>query len=388
MAEIEAKYAANTTFYDPLSCENRVMAFGGWTNLRGKNVFEPVRFLEEFNERFRLPSPTPSPTSHAPAFGAVTTFFDAVVSAWKSLGNKVVFEVVVSELNQEMAKMRSPEGEAARPAAFPREYTRMWLSNVPDYNHGLMNQIVYVLPSLQTHRHAGIASNCLLHTLSFPDKDDYCHTYTHLTPQDVPRYLNCRIDRLDPMTIELIGWNSPSRALATLPPRAAVLRWLTRVLLNILWPGDLTLRQKSYIGDGVRHTSSLNAFLALLLHLPTLGYPAHWLAEFVETLLADALWADVPLFVGPLPIPKRQSERKVETWRVRLGPWLPELRTLLALAAPIAPFPLPRLSAHAETMRKEGWVAVLFRYDNNTTVGKPMLASAWKKIEDIRAADA
>ena len=41
-----------------------------------------------------------------------------------------------------------------------------------------MNQIIYALPSLQTHKQAEIASNCLLYTGSFMmEPAGYCYTY-------------------------------------------------------------------------------------------------------------------------------------------------------------------------------------------------------------------
>ncbi|KAI0315921.1 hypothetical protein OF83DRAFT_1129611 [Amylostereum chailletii] len=476
MSEINANYSANTTFYDPLSRDNRVMSFRGWSNLSSIDVLELFPILQEFNARFKLPPNAICKDEHeSVAFGAASTFFDAVVASWKALRGKLTFEVVLGELNREMARMRSPA--SGRPAAFPQEFTRMWLSNVPDYTHGLMNQAVFVMPSLQTHRYAGVASNCLLHMMSFPNTDDYCHSYTLLNPRDMPRYLNCHIDRLHPMSLELVAWHSPERRLAELPDRTDVVRWLTRVLLNILWPGDLSIRQRCFIGDGVRHPNNLNAYIALLLHLPTLGYPAHWLAEFVRTLLSNALLADVPLFVGPLPIPTAYSTERVPSRAMWLDPWLPELRTILALAYAATPVALPlvpdaraeigvyeacplvsptvrfdlyqRANAHApstslmffsphacrrsheemirdvrgvlegtgyrppagkmaiwtaaelvdvdanvvrwrmfakdfERMREEKWAMVVYRYDTDSVVGRPMVASTWRRVGDIR----
>lgn len=168
--------------------------------------------------------------------------------------------------------------------------------------------------------------------------------YTLLHPQEVPSYLNCRIDELDPWGIELVGWNSEERKLKTLPPREDVVRWLTRVLLNILWAGDLTMKQDCMIGHGVRQMMNTNAYVGLLLYLPKLGYPAHWISDFLQAVLSDKLSSDVEIFVGPLPIPTSYSKKRVTMRRLYLAPWITELRAILTHAAPFAPFPLPSIS--------------------------------------------
>ncbi|VDB88211.1 unnamed protein product [Peniophora sp. CBMAI 1063] len=317
-------YGANPTFFDPISTRNNRLSFGGWTNIEGKDYLrDVVRYLEVFNRRFRLPpSPVCTDGPASAAFGVSSTFFEAVVTAW-----------------QVIAVMRS--SGSARATCLPTKFTRMWLSNVPDYTHGLMSQIVFALPSLQTHRKAEIGSNCLLHTLSFQGQAaDYCHTYTLLLPQDVTRYLNCRIDELDAQSRERIGWQSDDRILKALPLREDVTRWLTRVLVNILWPGDLTIPDRIYGSNGVRQALNLNAFVALLFHLRELGYPAHWLSDYTNSLLSNQLTSTVELYAGPLPIPAAYSTRRIANRQLWMSPWVTELKTTLSLAAPIIPFPV------------------------------------------------
>ncbi|KZV73536.1 hypothetical protein PENSPDRAFT_648881 [Peniophora sp. CONT] len=355
--ETHANHGANPTLFDPLSLATIRLSYGGWpTDIRSRNyIGDSTRYLETYVERFRLPASRVSSEDDAAAsFGTSATFFEAVAKAWKAMREKLSFEFIHGEMNEQLAILRSPA--SCRPDQYPRDFTRMWLSNVPDYTHGLMNQIIYVMPSLQTHRQAELASNCLLHSASFPEPGsvNYCHTYTLLHPQEVPAYLNCRIDELDAWGIELIGWSSEERKLKTLPPREDVVRWLTRILLNILWAGDLTMKQDCMFGHGVRHMMNLNAYVGLLLYLPKLGYPAHWVSDFLQVLLSDKLSSDVDIFVGPLPIPTSYSKKRVPMRKLYLAPWITELRTVLAHAAPFAPFPLPQISGRDSISIFEG----------------------------------
>ncbi|KZV67569.1 hypothetical protein PENSPDRAFT_688005 [Peniophora sp. CONT] len=344
-SETYENYEANPTFFDPISTRNNRLSFGGWTNIEGKDYLrDTIRYVEVFNKRFDLPSSTVcAGDPEAAAFGVSSTFFDAVVKSWRAMRDTLTFEVVLGDMNQQLAVMRSPG--LNRPTALPTKFTRMWLSNVPDYTHGLMNQIIFALPSLQSHPKAEIASNCLLHTYSFEGrKDDYCHTYTLLKPQEVTSYLNCRIDELDAQGRERIGWQSEDLKNASLPPREDVSRWLTRVLVNILWPGDLSLLDPIYGSNGIRHTMNLNAFVALLLHLSELGYPSHWLSDYTNSLLSNQHMSTVELYAGPLPIPAAYSSRRVPNRQLWLAPWVTELSTILSLAAPIIPFPIRDIS--------------------------------------------
>ncbi|KZV73527.1 hypothetical protein PENSPDRAFT_648877 [Peniophora sp. CONT] len=473
-------YGANRTFFDPISCKTPRLNFGGWTYIQEDDYLQySVRYLEKANTRFRLkPSPVCQDDAAAAAFGTSCTFFEAVAKAWKELQGKLTFDILLGDMNSQLALTRT--SASRRPEHIPCKYTRMWLSNVPDYTHGIMNQIICALPSLQEHRQAEIASNCLLHTGSFMlDPNAYCYTYALLHPKEVPTYLNCAVRELRPFGAERIGWNSEERKLKfeSIPPREDVIRWLTRLLMNIVWPVDASRpQQMTLMGSGVRHTMNLNAFVILLLHLPTIGYPAHWLSDFAQSLLSNNVWSDADFFEGPLPIPTHYSTKRVPNRRLWLAPWITELSTILSLAAPILPFPLTLASStdasaffeadprvtwdmldriysmaendtpnmhlmflhpsamlhHAKYIRNmralldgsdrppasqlailtspevvdcvnnvvrwrmlvkdfkkmydEKWTLVLYRFDCNVSVGKPMPVGSWTKAEDIRSA--
>ena len=67
---------------------------------------------------------------------SVSAFFKAAAQALRILGSHVKLEILHGSLNEEMSKMRL-KSDASRPSEFPKEYIRMWLSNVPSVIHGL-----------------------------------------------------------------------------------------------------------------------------------------------------------------------------------------------------------------------------------------------------------
>ncbi|KAK0444379.1 hypothetical protein EV421DRAFT_2034953 [Armillaria borealis] len=69
-------------------------------------------------------------------------------------------QLLQGDISQELMKMA--HGIDNRPPNFPRTFTRMWLSNVPDYTHGPMNMAVFAMPNLETEPDASVAANYLL----------------------------------------------------------------------------------------------------------------------------------------------------------------------------------------------------------------------------------
>ncbi|SJL02426.1 uncharacterized protein ARMOST_05753 [Armillaria ostoyae] len=72
----------------------------------------------------------------------------------------IKIELLQGDISQELMKMAY--GIDNRPPDFPRTFTRMWLSNVPDYTHGPMNMAVFAMPNLDTEPDASVAANYLL----------------------------------------------------------------------------------------------------------------------------------------------------------------------------------------------------------------------------------
>jgi hypothetical protein len=128
----------------------------------------------------------------------------------------------------------------------------------------------------------------------------------------------------------------PPLALADLASRTDLITWLTRVLLYTILPSS------SKVGNfRARLPNNLVAFISLLIHLRGVGYPAHWMSEFLQAVLSGTLLTGVAPYTDKWPIPVSNTKRRVPVRAVRLDPWTAELETILALAQPALPFHVP-----------------------------------------------
>lgn len=214
-----------------------------------------------------------------------------------------------------------------------------------------MNMAVFILPNLQDHPQAAAACNCLLNLGVWKDDDHFFYTcvstlhsqsvsdlppsrYTHLLPKDVPRYLGCRIIRPHAvMEILVMGSQPLPRPLAELATRDELTTWLTRVLFNVFISGRT---QPS--PNNVRLPHNLVAFFGLLMHLHRVGFPAHWLSDFLARVLSGRMLSDIAPYTGLWPIPVSDGNRRVRARQVRTDPWLVEFENIIATAYYGIPF--------------------------------------------------
>ncbi|KAJ7483291.1 hypothetical protein FB451DRAFT_1234002 [Mycena latifolia] len=316
---VNETWKPNSTLFDPA-------AFGPPDlNL---NPFEAPGYIDLFNLRFGISSTTDNSTPDAPSYGNFVDLFDKVAEAMKSLKNQVKLELLCGELMQELTKMRFG-GDRTRPAEFPRTFKRAHLSNVPDYTHGTLNSIVYALPVVEE-----VASNCYLNAGIWASDEEFIHTYTLLTPADVPKYLGCQfISQEATQGLVILRKQDLPLPLNELASRPELITWLTRVLLYTVLPSS------SHDGQfRARLPNNLVAFVSLLLHLRGVGYPAHWMSEFMQTVLSGSLVTDIAPYAEKWPIPVSDMARRVSARAVRLDPWTAELETILALAHQAIPF--------------------------------------------------
>ncbi|KAK7031941.1 hypothetical protein R3P38DRAFT_3265860 [Favolaschia claudopus] len=293
-----------------------------------------ARMLDSFNKRFGIAKGgdlPPDPDS--PAFTHTMRFFDGAIDALKVLDGSIKLEIIYGGLMEELGKMRL-ETDTRRPKEFPRRFTRAYLSNVPDYTHGILNTAIFVVPCVQNQPHSAVASNCLLNSGIWKNDDEFCHNYSLLHPRNISKYLGCTPIRMDGIMglISLAPKDLP-RPLSELASRSDLIRWLTRVLLNTCVPGTAGTQNVP-----VRMPNNLAAFVRLLVHLHAVGYPGHWLGEFMQTVLSDALVTTAAPYRGTFPIPISELQRTVPARRVRLDPWRAEFENILVAAHQGLPF--------------------------------------------------
>ena len=161
--------------------------------------------------------------------------------------------------------------------------------------------------------------------------------YTLLTSTDVPGFLGCRIINSHALADVLsVGYVTPGPpySIKDLATREELIRWLNRQLVNTLSPG------RPHQGMvRVRSPNNLVAFVNLLVHLCGLGFPAHWISDYVQNMVADKVVTRVVPARGlPIPVSDIHSSQQGADRKLGLGPWMAELESILALVRKGLPF--------------------------------------------------
>ncbi len=138
------------------------------------------------------------------------------------------------------------------------------------------------------------------------------------------------------MDVMVMGASSSfPRPLGELASRDDLITWLTRLLFNTFIPGRIQPPPCN-----VRLPHNLVAFFGTLMYLSRLGYPGHWLSEFVARILSGRMVSDIPPYTGEYPIAVEERTRRVPSRTVRTDPWLVEFETIIATAYYAAHFPI------------------------------------------------
>jgi hypothetical protein len=86
----------------------------------------------------------------------------------------------------------------------------------------------------------------------------------------------------------------------------------------------------------------LAAFFALLVYLKSVGYPGHWLGEFLTSVIEDKLVTDISPYTAKWPIPLSEMYRRVARRKVRLDPWKLKLENIISTSLEGIPFFIAR----------------------------------------------
>ncbi|KAH8826843.1 hypothetical protein DL96DRAFT_1556053 [Flagelloscypha sp. PMI_526] len=266
------------------------------------------------------------------------SFFDTLVEALKGMENKITVEVTHGDLCQEVVKMKLG-ADLLRPKNFPRKYMRMWLSNVPDYTHGPSSTAVYIVPNLELSPYAEVASNCMLNTGIWHETtgDFYCHNYTLLLARDIPRYLGCGVKHMKPM-FGLITLTQPSKPLplllSDLATRTELNFWLHRLMIYAMIPPAPQLESVRVV-----YPNNLVAVFNIIVHLQTIGYPLHWLSEFLTDILLDRCYSSAVPYTGRLPVPLSEASASKAQRKLHLDPWKVDWELILSESRNALVFP-------------------------------------------------
>ncbi|SJK99726.1 uncharacterized protein ARMOST_03037 [Armillaria ostoyae] len=370
---IETTWKPNPSLFDPSQEPNRSIIAMGYPD-NNRNPFHMVSLIEPFNERMRLVkgrNMNARINQDCPAYSVISVFFDAVVDALIALKGRILLELIQDDISAALVKMRIGL-DVSRPAHFPRKYSRIWLSNVPDSTHGPMNTAVYIMSNLECESYAALAFNCMFNSGVWQNGDHYVHNYTLLSVKDYARFFGCRVLTMDPAWGNMEFAPEPlPRPLSTLPSREELTTWLTRVLLATIFPPAFANPMQQMLR--VRYPSNLVAFITLFLRLHEIGYPSHWLSEYLQTILSDSLVTDIAPYAGDPPIPLSELGRRGPTRRrMNLDPWRVEFENILALSYEALPFPVALPSDFARCYDEIGIFEAPFSefmFDHATSMG-------------------
>ena len=87
----------------------------------------------------------------------------------------------------------------------------------------------------------------------------------------------------------------------------------------------------------IRLANSPVAFFRLLLYLHSIGYPSHWLSEYLQSVLCNNLITEA-IGAKELPIPVSHAKIFLDARKVDLAPWIPEFEMLLVSTRVGLPF--------------------------------------------------
>ena len=156
------------------------------------------------------------------------------------------------------------------------------------------------------------------------------------------------------------------RPLSDLASRSELTAWLTRLLMNIMVPGQ-SQPAPNYIMQPNNHS----AFIGLLVHLHRVGFPGHWLADFLQTILSGGMVTDIAPYDDKWPIQTTDMSRRVKSRRVRFDPWLADFENILAACHEGLPFSFTLPPDFAKTVKELG------TYATSMEINDPLLAQAF-----------
>ena len=147
---------------------------------------------------------------------------------------------------------------------------------------------------------------------------------------------NMMANRSMPMA-DYFHWQSSSKsplAFASLLPRASLMKWLWALLLKTILPVN---RGEYHFYSLILSPMNTTLIFRILIHLRHLGYPSHWLSDFLAQILSNiAVTSARPPKTCPLEIEESTSDNPMR--RLSITPFVPELTSLSLIFQPFLPF--------------------------------------------------
>jgi tetratricopeptide (TPR) repeat protein len=286
---------------------------------------------------------------YAPIFTAA-----AKASQRLSATSKLKVNFAIADIQQHMEELRFMGDNSTQSSDGENRFDCIHLSNVPDYLGMNFFTHVYATPLLKSHDAAYLTLNCLVcptHWRSAADWD--AESVLLRKKDDLARAFNVAYGGFDDPLEHMMAmapssywkWTPVTEIplpVETLLPKTTLVRWLYAMFFHIALPA--TRSDGSELGYGIvahiHKPLNLTAFLRLLIHLKTIGYPGHWLGQVLENVLKDNV---VTSARPPKECPGRvdQLYSSAQPQKLSVIPFLAEFSTIVAQFGSVLPFVTP-----------------------------------------------
>ncbi|KAJ7590650.1 hypothetical protein C8J56DRAFT_1046900 [Mycena floridula] len=149
-------------------------------------LFDPVRII----------SSMPIRRGRTHVLDLLMSNMDMIVEALELVKPMMKVEIVVSDVVQHLHRLSVDSSKKlARREGLLSNYTRAWMSNVPDYTGGLLKMAIYAVPALSSSCPEAAVGMNVLFTASYWDYNvtNFIYTYTSLPSEMLPKLLGCQL---------------------------------------------------------------------------------------------------------------------------------------------------------------------------------------------------
>ncbi|KAF1814279.1 hypothetical protein P152DRAFT_393392 [Eremomyces bilateralis CBS 781.70] len=277
-------------------------------------------------------------------------FFSSVATALAESRDRIFVETQLGDATKLLEDTRIGLVQN-RDSTWPIQYDHVHLSNVPDYVGGPVASFLYGIPILKSKSYARYSSTCLRNPSHFPTVDHFISEYLCLQDSETTRkifpykepFLEGPEGPEDPADIPDLfsqsgywSWSrirDPPLNFTELLSRNETETWLYQLSLKTILP----VPRERYSFSQIFSPLNLTIIFRVAIYLHQTGYPAHWLADALENLLANTVTTTArPARRSPLR--PTDLRKPVPAKRLTFAPFLAEFRSLAAQWAPVLPF--------------------------------------------------
>ncbi|KAI1407812.1 hypothetical protein F5Y13DRAFT_183048 [Hypoxylon sp. FL1857] len=281
-------------------------------------------------------------------------FFSFVGKWYHKTRDQTMFKLVIDDVVNSMELREQGLLNHDHPS-FPDRYDGIHMSCIPDYVGGPLTILLHGTPILRHDKASNITFTIALNQEQWATRDNFLVDYlllaNHSTVTDTfgislaekRSYIDDVISgghlRSDealmkcPLTLSRTSYEPLART--DLMPRQELERWLYMHFLRICLP----FRRIDTLSHSVFTPSNTIIFFRLLMHLPRIGYPPHWLSGVLASMCTGEITTQARAPRAKI-IREAEAERKYPQRSISIRPFIEEFKTLLVIWRRLLPFGL------------------------------------------------